>query len=210
MLKEFGDIAVKLSRNPLGVIALAFVFVYGIAAYVSANSSFQGLEHLILVLFIVLFPVFILVAFYRLVAVHHTKLFGPSDFADEKNFLSYTSGQITNEQAKKQEQAQQNRTPLEYKILNTLWTKQVNRATDMSTLWTFRINYGTPEFMEFRISSSKLIGEGLVGETQNGQIFLTPKGFNYCKKHYKEFPADQWWPEESINQDKLEKALKSG
>ncbi|MBI5592583.1 MAG: hypothetical protein HY881_19120 [Deltaproteobacteria bacterium] len=210
MLKEFGDIAVKLSRNPLGVLALAFVFVYGIAGYVSASSSFQGLERLILVLFIVLFPVFILIAFYRLVAVHSTKLFGPSDFGDEKNFLAYTSGRITHEEAKKQEQAQQNRTPMEYKILNTLWTKQVNIDPDFSVLWTFRIDHGSPEFPEFRIASSKLMGEELVGETNDGQVFLTLKGFDYCKKHYKEFPAHQWWPDEPVKQDKLEKALKNG
>lgn len=210
MLKEFGDIAVKLSRNPLGVLALAFVLVYGIAGYVSASSSFQESERFILVLFIVLFPVFILMAFYRLVAAHSNKLFGPSDFGDEKNFLAYTSGRITNDEAKKQEQAQQNRTSMEYKILNTLWTKQVNLSPDISTLWTFRINYGTPEFAEFRVASSKLIGEEIIGETNDGQVFLTFKGFEYCKKHYNEFPADQWWPHEQLKQEQLEKALKTG
>jgi len=168
LLKELGDIAVKLSRNPLGVLALAFVFVYGIAGYVSASSSFQGSERFILVLFIVLFPVFILIAFYRLVAVYSNKLFGPSCFGDEKDFLAYTSGRITHDEAKKQEQVQQNRTSMEYKILHTLWTKQVNLSPDISTLWTFRINYGTPEFADFRVASSKLIGEELLGETNDG------------------------------------------
>jgi hypothetical protein len=195
LLKEFGDIAVKLSRNPLGVLSLAFVFVYGIAGYVSTSSTFQGDERRILVWFMVLFPVAIMAAFYRLVSAHYTKLFGPSDFTDERNFLTYTSGQITHEQAKRQEQVSQQRTAMEYKILNTLWTKQVNLSSDFSKIWTFRINYGAPEFSEFRVASSKLIGEGLVGETNDGQIHLTSEGYAYCKSHHKEFPPDQWFPE---------------
>lgn len=33
-IKEFGDVAKKLSVNPLGIIALFIVLVYGIAALV--------------------------------------------------------------------------------------------------------------------------------------------------------------------------------
>jgi hypothetical protein len=210
MLKDFGDIAVKLSRNPLGVLSLSFVLVYGIAGVVCTSSVLQQGERLVLVWFVVLFPMVILAAFYRLVTKHASKLFGPSDFSDEANFLAYTSGEISPEQAKSPRGEPSLRTRMEYKILNTLWTKQVNLAPEYAKLWTFRINYGTPEFFEYRIASSKLIGEGLVGETDNGQIHLTVDGYAYCKKHYPEFPPEQWWPESKIDQHKLQLALGKG
>jgi hypothetical protein len=43
-LQEFGRIAQKLSRNPLGIIALFIVSVYGIAGLVLGASS-RNLEH---------------------------------------------------------------------------------------------------------------------------------------------------------------------
>lgn len=207
MLKDFGDIAVKLSRNPLGVLSLAFVFVYAISGYVCTNSSLQGEERRILIWFIVLFPIFILFAFYRLVTKHNTKLFGPSDFTNESNFLIYSSGQISPEQAEQNQRKLQQRTAMEFKILNTLWTKQVNFRPDYSKLWTFRINYGVPEFNEYRVAGNKLIGEGLVAESDQGQLYLTQNGYQYCKDHYKEFPHEQWWPEETLKSENLKKAI---
>lgn len=99
---------------------------------------------------------------------------------------------------------------MEYKILNTLWTKQVNSAPDQSTFWTFRINYSSPEFNEYRVASSKLIGEGLVAETDGGQIHLTPDGYDHCKKHHSEFPPEQWWPQDVIDEGNLKRALENG
>ena len=174
------------------MLSLSFVLVYGIAGLVCTKSALQNGERFVLVLFIVLFPILILATFYRLVTKHPRKLFGPSDFSDEANFLAYTSGQITSEQASQSPREALVRTSIEYKILNTLWTKQLNLAPDYSKVWTFRINYGTPEFNEYRIASSKLIGEGLVGETSNGHVHLTPTGYDYCKEHHSEFPPEHW------------------
>lgn len=102
------------------------------------------------------------------------------------------------------------RSPMEYKILNTLWTKQVNKFQDLSTLFTFKIFPNSPEFVEFRIAGGKLIGEGLISETPNdGNYCLTQKGYDFCKQHYKEFGSDQWWPEETLDQEKLKKVLGS-
>ena len=99
------------------------------------------------------------------------------------------------------------RQPMEYKILNTLWTKQVNKWPDLSQLFTFRVNFYSREFLSYREAGNKLIGEGLIAETDNGQFYLTPKGYQYCNAHYKEFPDDQWWPEEKINQENLKKLI---
>ena len=96
MLKDFADAAVKLARNPLGIIGLAFVLVYGIAGLVATSSVFQSEERVVLVWFLVGFPVLILVAFYRLVTTHHSKLYAPSDFKDDASFLKALDARISN------------------------------------------------------------------------------------------------------------------
>jgi hypothetical protein len=86
---EFSKAAQKLSRNPLGIIALFIVLVYGIAALVLGVSSnnFQPNERLPLIYFLVLFPIIVLIAFYRLVSNHHVKLYAPDDFQDKEGFF---------------------------------------------------------------------------------------------------------------------------
>lgn len=87
-IKNFGDTAKSLSRNPLGIIALFIVLVYGFAAMVTAFAgSFSGEERGPLIAFLVTFPVLVLFAFYRLVSKHHEKLYSPGDFKDEDNFV---------------------------------------------------------------------------------------------------------------------------
>ena len=119
------------------------------------------------------------------------------------DYLRATSGQIQPSQIEKLP----TRRPMEFKILNTLWTKQVNKFPDFSGVWTFRINANSTEFMAFREAGNKLLGEGLIGETDQGQFHLTHKGFEYCKQHFKEFPSDQWWPKEQINKEQLKKVI---
>lgn len=99
------------------------------------------------------------------------------------------------------------RSPMEYKILNTLWTKQVNKFPTLSAFFTFTIFSNSSEYFEFREAGSKLIGERLVGQTDTGQYLLTPTGWDWCKKNYLEFPPDQWWPEETIIEENLKKVL---
>lgn len=87
-LREFGGIARGLARNPLGIIALFIVLVYGFASMVTAFSgAFTSSEKLPLIYFLVGFPVLVLVAFTWLVSKHSGKLFAPSDFKDETNYV---------------------------------------------------------------------------------------------------------------------------
>ena len=66
--KEFGLIAKGLARNPLGIIALFIVLVYGFASLVTLFSSSLSVgERLPLVYFLVVFPVLVLVVFTWLV-----------------------------------------------------------------------------------------------------------------------------------------------
>lgn len=97
---------------------------------------------------------------------------------------------------------------MEYKILNTLFTKQVNKFPDFSTLFAFTVNQDT-EYREFCEAAGKLIGEGLIGKTNTGYYHLTPKGWDWCKDNYSQFPSVQWWPDESINGENLMRVLEN-
>ncbi|MGA2325562.1 MAG: hypothetical protein ABSH05_04680 [Bryobacteraceae bacterium] len=88
-VSEFGRTAQRLSRNPLGIIALFIVLVYGIAGLVLGYSSpnLQPSEKLPLIWFLVLFPIIVLGAFLWLVTRHHVKLYAPYDFPDKEGFF---------------------------------------------------------------------------------------------------------------------------
>ena len=87
-IQDFGSIAKGLARNPLGIIALFIVLVYGFAALVTTfNSSFTPAERLPLIYFLVIFPILGLGVFTWLVSAHSNKLFAPSDFKNEDNYV---------------------------------------------------------------------------------------------------------------------------
>jgi hypothetical protein len=88
-LEVFGKTAQRLSRNPLGIIALFIVLVYGIAGIVLGFSSqhLEPCERQPLIWFLVVFPVIVLAAFYRLVTCHHAKLYAPHDFQEDEGFF---------------------------------------------------------------------------------------------------------------------------
>ncbi len=85
-LGTMGETAKALSRNPLGIIALFLVLVYGMAALVlaAAAGGLGGVERVLLVLFLVGFPPAVLWVFRDLVMNHTGKLYSPGDIADEK------------------------------------------------------------------------------------------------------------------------------
>lgn len=82
------DAAKGLARNPLGIIALFIVLVYGFASIVTtAASSFTHEERLPLIYFLIVFPVMVLAVFSWLVSMHSGKLFAPADFKNEENYV---------------------------------------------------------------------------------------------------------------------------
>jgi len=86
--KSFGETAKSLARNPLGIIALFIVLVYGFASLVTDFAgSFTSAERLPLIYFLIAFPVLVLGVFAWLVSRHSGKLFAPSDFKDEENYV---------------------------------------------------------------------------------------------------------------------------
>lgn len=86
---NFGDTAKGLARNPLGIIALFIVLVYGFASLVTAfGASLTAQERLPLIYFLVLFPVLVLGVFAWLVSRHAGKLYSPSDYKNEENYVA--------------------------------------------------------------------------------------------------------------------------
>jgi hypothetical protein len=87
---DFAGTAQKLSRNPLGIVALFLVLVYGIAALVFGvgSSKLDPTQTWAFVGFLCLFPILVLAVFVWLVTRHHTKLYAPADFRRDEGFLS--------------------------------------------------------------------------------------------------------------------------
>lgn len=85
-------------KNPIGVIGIFLVLTEAIASIVIVNSNLNDFQNTILVIFVVLFPCLVLLVFYLLVTKHHKKLYSPSDYKDEQNFVNtYNSNTQKNE-----------------------------------------------------------------------------------------------------------------
>jgi len=84
---KFAESALGFTKSPLGIIALFIVLVYGFASLVVGFGAGLSGNVVPLIYFMVFFPVLVFFGFLWLVAKHHNKLYGPSDFKDEGNFL---------------------------------------------------------------------------------------------------------------------------
>lgn len=85
--EKFAESALGFTRSPLGIIALFIVLVYGFASLVVGFGSGLSENVIPLIYFMVLFPILVFLGFLWLVAKHHNKLYGPSDFRNEDNYL---------------------------------------------------------------------------------------------------------------------------
>lgn len=101
-LKNFGNSAKELSRNPLGIIALFIVLVYGFACLLFGFSAkhLETTERIPLILFTAIFPVLVLILFGWLVAKHHDKLYGPQDYRSDEAFLKTRQQKIQDKSQK--------------------------------------------------------------------------------------------------------------
>lgn len=87
-LQTFGNTAKGLARNPIGIIALFIVLIYGFASLVVGFSgNLSATERQPIVWFLVVFPVVVLSVFTWLVSKHHTKLYAPSDYQADDAFI---------------------------------------------------------------------------------------------------------------------------
>ena len=77
-----------LSRNPLGLLALCLVVGDAIAgAFLLQGRDLPRPESVLLCVFVVTYPLVVVWAIYRLISRHHTQLYAPADFRDERCFL---------------------------------------------------------------------------------------------------------------------------
>lgn len=87
-ISGFGNTAKSLARNPLGIIALFIVLIYGFASIVvGASDKLERDERYLIVVFMTVFPVIVLSVFGWLVAKHHEKLYAPKDYNTDEAFL---------------------------------------------------------------------------------------------------------------------------
>lgn len=90
---DIGQNATKLSKNPLGIIALFILLIYGLATILFGyvGNVLTEDQRWCFVVFLVVFPIVVLAAFVYLVTKHHPKLYAPGEFKDERNFFGYVS-----------------------------------------------------------------------------------------------------------------------
>lgn len=85
-------------KNPLGIIGLFIGLIYGIAVLVAGFSpNLTEGQRWAMIIFAVVFPIPILGVFFRLVTRHHTKLYAPGDWRDERNFFGPQTAQVREE-----------------------------------------------------------------------------------------------------------------
>jgi len=76
------------------------VLVYGLAAFVTGTTTFAPGERAPLIWFLVFFPVAVLLVFSWLVSQHSDKLFAPSDFKKDEDFLRWKETALLNSASK--------------------------------------------------------------------------------------------------------------
>lgn len=87
MSNEFIKSAKSMSKSPLGIIGLFLVFVYVMSGVVAGFGFIPEWLRVLLVIYLMLFPLLILYLFYNLVIKHSDKLYAPQDFRDDSTFL---------------------------------------------------------------------------------------------------------------------------
>jgi hypothetical protein len=97
-MKITDDIS-KLTKNPLGIIALFILLNYSIASLVFGivNTNITENQRWIFIIFIILFPIIVLFVFYKLVTKYHTHLYSPGEYKDEANFIGMTNKKLERE-----------------------------------------------------------------------------------------------------------------
>lgn len=89
MFNTINQSAKELAKNPLGIIALFILLVYGFACLLFGVSvkELASNERMPIIYFTIGFPVLVLGVFSWLVSKHHNKLYAPSDYRDDESFL---------------------------------------------------------------------------------------------------------------------------
>src|ERR1700730_7907143 len=108
-MADFGLAAKGLGKNPIGVVALFLVLLYGLASLLFGTTGrlLTEQQRWPFIWFLVVFPLVILCAFLFLVVRHHEKLYAPSEYRDERNFFRQSSPEVQRHRLDEEVQALQ-------------------------------------------------------------------------------------------------------
>ncbi|MES2556751.1 MAG: pYEATS domain-containing protein [Bacteroidota bacterium] len=95
-ISGFRKSAKALSKNPLGIIALFIVLVYGLGSMVVVvgGEKLLAIAYHPLTWFLAIFPFIVLLVFAYLVSRHHQKLYAPSDYDSSEHFIEASGVKI--------------------------------------------------------------------------------------------------------------------
>ncbi|OUO62676.1 hypothetical protein B5F78_03225 [Bacteroides sp. An279] len=87
--ESFSRTAKSYANNPLGIIALFTVLIYGLACLVIMQSNNLHTHDITaLVWFLIGFPTIVFGGFLWIVIKHHTKLYAPKNYNNDEDFLT--------------------------------------------------------------------------------------------------------------------------
>lgn len=201
-LNEFMKNVKGLTKNPLGIIGLFISLIYGFACLVlgvSISNLQTANERLPLIWFIIIFPIVILLAFIFLVINHHQKLYAPSDYKNEDNFLKSMDKFVKRDKTSQSEKISEdvktlvedkedvlrktNATPLKLSPSDISSLKQNYLLAEDLALKEFELNNNVSLkrniFLQLENSSKKFEFDG-IGEKE-GNLFLVEVKFSTLK-----------------------------
>lgn len=141
---DFQTSALGFTKSPLGIIALFIVLIYGFATLAATFGDNFKDSIVLLVYFLILFPVIVFVGFLWLVSKHHDKIYGPSDFKNEDNFFKMRMSSVASlavASAKQFEKTQKDGDIQEQldSIIETVSKTSSNKEQNSTNEWNNRI-----------------------------------------------------------------------
>ena len=89
MANDIHSLPKGYTSNPLGIIALFIVLIYGLATLVITQSNnLSEYDITLMVYFLIGFPIIVYVGFLWIVIKHHTKLYAPKDFNNDESYIA--------------------------------------------------------------------------------------------------------------------------
>lgn len=164
--KNFPETAKGFSKNPLGIIALFIVLIYGLATFAYVSSDFSPGAEAPMTWFLILFPVIVFIGFLWLVSRHHDKLYSPSDFKNEDNFIRM---KLTTVASLSAATTQKTQTETEKNMLQEKLDKIVELVSEIPSL-SEKAKYSGKNILWIDDHPEKIINERHAFESQGVRI----------------------------------------
>ena len=174
--------AVKLSKNPLGIIALFILLIYGFATLLFGviGDIFSDSQRWSFVIFLLAFPCFVLGVFTYLVVNHHQKLYSPGEFQNEQNFMGFSSPEDKNKQydneTDKLKNEENNKLSREQFLKQRREEKEKTQRIEnlVYDFYEKKYHYGIERDIYYKINDHKILFDGVM-EKNDTLTLLTIK-----------------------------------